>query len=174
MDLSLFYAIHSLAGVSAWGDLLIVFFAKYYLYVVLAVFAYAAWSAYGQARERVWLWKYGIALAAAFFARFGLAEVIRYFYHHERPFVALGVSHLITDTAYSFPSGHAIFIFALGAATHFFNKKLAYFLYASGLLIGIARIAGGVHYPSDILGGAVLGLITGAVVCWVAKRYLAR
>lgn len=171
MDLSLFYAIHSLAGASAWGDFGIVFFAEWYLYMVLAVFAYAAWRDYKGVTSHLYV--YAIALAAAIIARFGLAEVIRHFYHHDRPYVAIaGLSHLLTDTAYSFPSGHTIFLFALGAAAHFFNKKLAYFLYASGLLIGIARVAAGVHYPSDIVGGIVLGMTTGACVYLLVKKLL--
>ena len=154
MDLSLFFAVHSLAGMSGWGDTLIIFFAEWYLYIALAVFVFVAWREY---RGGVSLYTYVGALAAALVARFGLAEVIRHFYHHDRPYVAIaGLSHLLTDNAYSFPSGHTIFLFALGAAAHFFNKKLAYFLYASGLLIGLARVAAGVHYPSDILGGIVL------------------
>jgi undecaprenyl-diphosphatase len=45
----------------------------------------------------------------------------------------------------------------------FVNKRLAYFLYTAGLIVGIARVAGGVHYPSDILGGIILGIIIGFV-----------
>jgi len=43
-------------------------------------------------------------------------------------------------------------------------------LYASGLLIGIARIAAGVHYPLDILGGIILGTLTG----YIAYRFLGK
>jgi membrane-associated phospholipid phosphatase len=169
VDLTLFYAIHGLVELSERGDFLIIFFAQWYFYGLLLVFAYAAWRDYRVTPVR--LYSYAVALSAAIIARFGLAEAIRYFYHHERPFVALGVSHLITDTAYSFPSGHAVFIFALGAAAHFFNKKLAYFLYVSGLIIGFARVAAGVHYPSDILGGIVLGVAVGASSYLLAKKF---
>lgn len=171
MDLSLFYALHGLAGLSAWGDALILFFAKWCFYIVLAVFAYALWRDYKGDINR--LYPYAVALAAALIARFGVAEIIRYFYHHDRPYVAIqGLSHLLTDNAYSFPSGHTIFMFALGAAAHFFNKKLAYFLYASGLVIGLARVAAGVHYPSDIAGGIIIGAAVGACVYLLAKRFL--
>ena len=111
---------------------------------------------------------------AALVARFGIAEAIRLFYHESRPFTALGISHLINDSTYSFPSGHTIFLFALGAATNFFNKKLAYFIYASALLIGFARVAGGVHYPSDIVGGIVLGAATGVCVYLAAQKFIFR
>lgn len=170
MDLSVFYAIHSIAGVSPALDAVILFFAKWHLYVVLGVFAYVGWSNYHRTAS---IYPYITALLAGVIARGGLTELIRYFYHHDRPFVALNISHLLTDDAYSFPSGHTIFLFALGAATYFFNKKLAYFIFASGLVIGLARVAAGVHYPSDILGGAVLGIFVGVCVYQLGRNFFA-
>jgi undecaprenyl-diphosphatase len=61
-------------------------------------------------------------------------------------------------------------MFALATATYYFNKKLAYFLFASGLVIGLARVAGGVHYPSDVLGGIFLGILTVFIINFVLKR----
>jgi undecaprenyl-diphosphatase len=60
----------------------------------------------------------------------------------------------------SFPSNHAFITF--GVATAFWltgQKKVAVFLYVLAILITLARIAGGVHYPSDIIGGAILGIV---------------
>jgi len=76
----------------------------------------------------------------------------------------------LSDSSYSFPSGHTIFIFALATAVYFFHKKLGYFLYFSGLLIGLARISGGVHYPSDILGGIILGSLTSLFIFYLERR----
>jgi undecaprenyl-diphosphatase len=109
---------------------------------------------------------------SAIVARFGLASLIRLFYHRPRPFLALSLPHLITDNASSFPSGHTIFLFALATATYFFNKKLSFFLCISGAVIGLARVAGGVHYPSDILGGAMLGALTGVIVYKLSHTYM--
>jgi undecaprenyl-diphosphatase len=64
-----------------------------------------------------------------------------------------------------------MFVFSLATSIYFFgNKKVAVMLYASGLLIGIARIAAGVHYPLDILGGIILGTLTG----YIAYRFLGK
>ena len=114
---------------------------------------------------------YFVAILSASVARFGVGSLIRFFYHHPRPFITLSLAHLINDNTYSFPSGHTIFMFGLATATYFFNKKLAYFLYASGLVIGLARIVGGIHYPSDILGGIMLGILIGFIVYKLWKRY---
>lgn len=60
----------------------------------------------------------------------------------------------------SFPSNHAFITF--GVATAFWltgYKKVAVFLYILAILIILARVAGGVHYPSDVIGGALLGIV---------------
>lgn len=170
IDILLFYALHSLSGANAWMDRLIVFTGDYLLYAVLAVVAWYLWRAW-QARDLKTAWGYIVAGAAALIARFAVAEAIRLFYHRARPFDALGVPHLLNDSAYSFPSGHTIFIFALATGIYKVNKALAWWLYAVGALIGLARVAGGVHYPSDILGGAVLGVATGWAAAAVARRF---
>lgn len=163
VDISLFYWIHSLAGRSTLLDAVIVFFATYLIYVVIVgMVCLVAHAWYMRKREKSL--GYLVALAAAVAARFVVASGIRISYERPRPFLALGISHLLTDSAYSFPSGHTIFMFALATVTYRYNKTLSWLLAATGLLIGLARVAGGVHYPSDILGGIVLGILIGLVV----------
>ena len=170
IDASIFYGLHSLAGHSKTVDFLIVFFGEYFIYIVLLVFIFFIYQSWrkGNITDS---YPYAVSIFSAIIARFGVASLIRFFYHRPRPFLALSLPHLISDSAYSFPSGHTIFLFALGASTHFFNKKLAYFLYISGLVVGLARVSGGVHYPSDILGGAVIGTALGFIVYKIWNRY---
>lgn len=158
LDLNLLYWLNSFVGKSAQQDFLIMFFASYLLYIVLAGFVY---SAYIYRSKQHTIAPYIAALVSALLARFVVAESIRFLYHHPRPFVELGIPHLITDLSYSFPSGHAIFMFTLATAVYFFNKRLAIWLYIAAVCTGVARVAAGVHYPSDILGGAVLGIVCG-------------
>ncbi len=60
---------------------------------------------------------------------------------------------------YSFPSGHTTEVFALAMAmllvTKSFKKVIPFYLWA--ILIAYTRMAFGVHYPLDILGGIVIG-----------------
>lgn len=170
IDQSLFFVLYNLAGHTSFGDFLIVFFGEYFLYPVLVIFAWFVYQSWRKG-DATRTYRYVVAGLSAIIARFGVASFIRLFYHRPRPFLALSLPHLLNDTAYSFPSGHTIFLFALATATYFFNKKLAYFLYISGAIIGLARVAGGVHYPSDILGGAVLGILTGIVVYKLYEKF---
>ena len=170
LDTSLFFAIHSLAGHGMVGDFFIVFFGEYFIYLVLTIFVLAACRSYKKEKNITTLKPYLGAILAAFIARYGVTEAIRFFYHHPRPFITFPMAHLMTETAYSFPSGHTIVMFSLATATYFFDKRFSYFLFAAGLVIGIARIAGGVHYPSDIVGGIVLGIATS----WILYRVYIR
>ena len=111
------------------------------------------------------------ATISSLLARFGAVELIRFFYHRPRPFSALYEIHpLFLDGNWSFPSGHAAFFFAMAAAAYSYDKKLGAWLFASAVLISAARVAAGVHYPSDILGGAIIGIsVALAVVRFVGK-----
>ena len=170
IDLSLFFALYNLAGHSKTADFFIVFLAEYFIYITLFIYAFIIYRTY-RFKPKIETAPYFAAIFSALVARFGVGSLIRFFYHHPRPFITLSLAHLINDNTYSFPSGHTIFMFGLATATYFFNKKLAYFLYASGLAIGLARIAGGVHYPSDILGGIMIGVLTGYAVYKLWQRY---
>ena len=165
LNTQLFFIIYSLAGRAAWSDFLIIFFGDYGIYIVFAIFFIAAYRAYKKRKNVAALRPYVGTLVAVATA-YGVVQVIRLFYHHVRPFVAFGIPHLLTDAAYSFPSAHTTVLFSLGTSVYFFNKKLAKFICISGLFVGIARIAGGVHYPLDILGGILLG----AAVSWILDR----
>jgi len=67
-------------------------------------------------------------------------------------------------TSSSFPSGHTASAFAFAAAVTPEIPHLALPLYALASAVGYSRVHTGVHYPSDVMGGAVLGLAVGTVI----------
>jgi len=89
-------------------------------------------------------------------------QIITSFYLRPRPYMAYEeINHfdIIRDNS-SFPSQHSILLFA--TATSFWligEKKTAIYLYSIAVIILLARITMGVHYPSDIAGGAVFGIV---------------
>ena len=80
--------------------------------------------------------------------------------HRERPFRNPELTWLQKKGeahGYSFPSNHAANSFAAAGVLSVFYRRLRYAFYAFALLIGLSRPILGVHYPSDVLAGAVLG-----------------
>lgn len=101
------------------------------------------------------------ALIASFLAWL-VTEFIKQIFHTPRPFMIDGFHPLTatipTDSA--FPSSHTALAFATATIIWFHDKKVGIIFIILALLVGIARIMANVHYPVDIMGGAVVGLAT--------------
>jgi len=80
----------------------------------------------------------------------------------DRPFNVLnGVSAAYRPSDYSFPSGHAGRAFAALSVWCFREKKHYLALLGLATLISISRVYIGVHYPLDVIVGAIIGLLIG-------------
>jgi undecaprenyl-diphosphatase len=67
---------------------------------------------------------------------------------------------------HSFPSGHTSASFAIATAIAFNMPQIAIIVYLIALIIGISRIYLGVHYPTDVAGGIIVGIGSAAIVHW--------
>ncbi|MCE4553100.1 phosphatase PAP2 family protein [Pelomonas cellulosilytica] len=65
--------------------------------------------------------------------------------------------------AFSFPSGHALHAFAFALLLSAFHPALAPLLWSFAVLVGLARVVLGLHFPSDVLSGALIGSVTAAL-----------
>lgn len=107
-------------------------------------------------------------------ARFVIVELLRWFIERPRPFEVLdGVTRLIPYVSDgSFPSGHAAAFFALAAPFAFSRSypKTAFIFFFAAFVISLDRVLGGVHWSSDVVAGALVGVGTAWFVSWFAKK----
>lgn len=70
-----------------------------------------------------------------------------------------------------FPSGHAAASFAVASVLARYFPEWRGFWYGGALFVGMARVAGGSHFPTDVLGGSVLGFLIGYVWARALKEW---
>lgn len=163
IDLCIFNLINGLAGKWIWLDYFEMFCAKYlewFLWLALILF-------FALNIKKNWKIFFEAFLAAGI-SRFVFAKIIRMIWFRPRPFVDLNFVPLIDQSPAeaSFPSGHASFYFALSTIVYLYNKKAGIIFYIISTLIVLARVFVGVHWPLDILAGALMGIL----IAWILNK----
>lgn len=78
-------------------------------------------------------------------------------------------------SGYSFPSGHTCSSMAAAYVLNKWNPKYGKYIYALAILIAFSRLYLYVHYPTDVLVGALVGTLCGAISLWLYKKgYLSK
>ena len=179
IDLNIFQIINQFALKWFWLDVLAIFFAKYFGHLLIFFLLLLL------VKNLKKHWRMVIqAFLAAILARLVIVNLIRWIFPRARPFVENNVN-LLLDAAKenSFPSGHAAFYFAIAIVVFLSLKKVytvsnrkfwygAGFLFFTGaFLISIARVFSGIHWPSDILAGALVGIFSGWLIYKISDRF---
>jgi undecaprenyl-diphosphatase len=68
---------------------------------------------------------------------------------------------------FSFPSGHVLHATAFSGVLGFYYPAALWTLVPAALLIALSRVALGLHYPSDVAAGAVIGSVTASVLLFL-------
>lgn len=125
-----------------------------------------------------------ILTVATFVPTYVIARILQHFGHSPRPISVLSLTPL-TDaqtwaalkanfhTQGSFPSDHAALAAIATVAAFSLDYRAGWFFVVLSLCAGIDRIAAGFHWPSDIVGGLLLGTVVGSLAL-VAERWLDR
>ncbi len=166
LNQSIFLFIHQFAGRHVVLDYIGIFFAEYLPYFMVAAFLIFAYYQRGW-RKKVYVFFEGAI--AVMLARGIVTEIIRMLYHHERPFSFYNFMPLISEAGWSFPSGHMAWFFALALVVFYVNRNWGWWFIGLSAVMGIARIYVGVHWPLDIVGGIVVGLLSAWFGHWLLR-----
>ena len=167
---------NSWVGVNYVYDWAILFRAQYLWYVMMlaiAGFLFAAFLPRFENSKRKNIFLFFHAFFGAVLARFVFTEFIRFFWPRQRPFEILGgiVRLMEHNGGGAFPSGHASLAFAIATAVYFYYPKTGILFFLAAFSIGFGRVATGLHWPSDILGGAVVGIISAWTLAFLIKKF---
>ncbi|MBS3902914.1 MAG: phosphatase PAP2 family protein [Anaplasmataceae bacterium] len=138
-------------------DALVVFLAEYLSYflvigVLYYIFMLENW-------RRRWIF---IVLTSfiILIAMGGIAWPLQVIVGSERPFQVLDFeAFVLSGSYYSFPSLHTTFFAAIATLFFLINKRWGVWYGFLTLLVGLGRVAAGVHWPVDIFAGLIVGVL---------------
>ncbi len=107
-----------------------------------------------------------VTLFASAGVGFGFSGFLKSTFSAPRPFATLDITPLVSsvDVYSSFPSGHVMFFATIATVMWFYHRGISTALFLSAILIGFARVAAGIHWPIDVLGGLGIGIFVGLAV----------
>jgi undecaprenyl-diphosphatase len=167
LNLLLFKLINNFAGKNVIFDSLMIFCAKYIVYIV-SFYIIDLWIVRRNYRQE--------ALFAGYAGLLGLGinSVIDIFYFHPRPFmIPIGTLLIPYVPDNSFPSDHATIMFSISLMFLSFKdlRLSGVILFLLSFISGLARVYTGLHFPMDIAGSLFVALISVCILL-VLKNYL--
>ncbi len=107
----------------------------------------------------VWSWTFLKITIFAFIIELPMYQILKKSIRRDRPFSKLNDVIPIVNPSdkFSFPSGHTASAFLMSTILGFFIPPLQFFLFVWATGVGYSRVYLGVHYPTDIVAGIVLG-----------------
>lgn len=91
---------------------------------------------------------------------------LKFLIDRQRPYEQLDSVRLLTpfENDPSFPSGHTEISFLAATIVSRFHPGYGKYLYAFSIIVALSRIYVGVHFPIDVIGGAIIGIIIGKLI----------
>jgi len=162
LDAAVTHWINGWVGANAAADLLMIWISAVGVPLLVLAVAGQWWRRTDRLSTR------HVLVAAGFSFLLGLAfnQLILLFVHRIRPYDG-GITHLLIARSgdFSFPSDHATATFAIAAAFLLHGmRRLGLGFLAAALVVTFSRVYIGTHYASDVLGGALTGIVAAAVV----------
>lgn len=186
INIQLLYALNGFAVTHTWGGHLAIFFADLFpkiialvaaLYVLLydrsfAMYRVSIRSTFVLLRQRL---PQLFVVVTATIGAWAVATMIKMTFAVPRPFVVFDDIHaLVTETGYALPSVHAATFMGLAVVVGAYHRRAGFWFAGAALIIGIARVAVGVHYPLDVFMGCIIGGIAAGAIARFVRTLLAK
>ena len=162
IDYWFFAQINAFAGYWIWLDTLArLFLNDYFVPTVIAASLLALWFEGIEGTERTTNQRAVLVAALSAALANALVKIMNLLYFRPRPFHTYEVNLLFyPPTDSSFPSNAAALGFSVAAGVWIYQARWGRFLLALASIFGLSRIFGGVHYPLDVVAGAILGCLS--------------
>lgn len=118
--------------------------------------------------------KAGITLAVGLIGQLLVCNLLlKNLIARDRPCWLVEDVELLVDlpTDYSFPSGHTMVCFIAATILAMYNRTWGYIAFSVAVLMGFTRLYLYVHFPTDVVGGAVLGVLLGVAVTLLMRKF---
>jgi len=170
LDTSLFYLINHNMMKNMYFDIIMPFITNprnFYILFLIIWFLMVFSSKY---RYRIAGWSIIIAVAISDVLS---SKILKHLILRPRPFEVLpDVYKLVSSAGPSFPSSHAVNSFTVATLITLFLKNPVYttIAFIVAFLSGFSRIYVGVHYPLDVIAGAIIGVFLGIIFYKIVKK----
>jgi undecaprenyl-diphosphatase len=168
-DTALFRLVNGLAGRSEFADSIArLFVNEYFVTTTLAVLLLVLWFTPDEPARRLKHQRAFFNTAVSVLLANFILKIINLLYFRPRPFTTLDDVTLCFYKPWdsSFPSNPATFAFAFATAVYLTHRRVGLVMYGLATLFVLSRVYCGVHYPLDVIAGALLGSVT----AWVVVR----
>ena len=116
--------------------------------------------------------KAGVAMSIAMACGYLIGNMgMKNLFARTRPYDMVEVELLVAKLHdFSFPSGHTLVSVEAAIALWFYHRKWGIAALVLAALIAYSRLYLFVHYPTDVLAGALLGIAIGLAACYMTNR----
>jgi len=145
-------------------DFLIIFLAKYLIWVIVAVALGFLFFSHEWKRLSVFA---AISLTIAY----AVGKVAGMMWYNARPFVVDGTTPLVAHAANNgFPSDHMLMGGTIASIVFVYNRTLGIVLWILALAVGAGRVLAGVHHAVDVLASIAISIVVVATVEYALRR----
>lgn len=118
--------------------------------------------------------KVGFLIWFASIINYIITEILKNSVREPRPFLTLHNLHLLISAppGYSFPSGHTSAAFVAAFIIAIYIRKMAAPAFIGAILIACSRLYFTVHYPTDVIAGAIVGFISSLIAVYLYNHFV--